>query len=220
MYNIYTQTQVIVLCIRPFGSTACIVLLMNIMSKDNKNIEIEHRARFDKTTYDNISNFLNANAEDLGEDDKDAYFFLFPDKLLKTVNNISKKTAKIVLKLNKIGKGNDFEEIEIPIRPEDFNAATKLFVALRTGDYMHSFQKRHNYLYKGVELALKWSEAWGHHLELEVVVSDLAKKEEIEKKIAAVADELRVSLMTNRELLEFTQTAEAEYKNKKKYGSD
>jgi len=220
MYNIYTQTQVIVLCIRPFGSTACIVLLMNIMSKENKNIEIEHRARFDKTTYDNISNFLNANAEDLGEDDKDAYFFLFPDKLLKTVNNISKKTAKIVLKLNKIGKGNDFEEIEIPIRPEDFNAATKLFVALRTGDYMHSFQKRHNYLYKGVELALKWSEAWGHHLELEVVVSDLAKKEEIEKKIAAVADELRVSLMTNRELLEFTQTAEAEYKNKKKYGSD
>ncbi|OHA06809.1 MAG: hypothetical protein A2934_03850 [Candidatus Sungbacteria bacterium RIFCSPLOWO2_01_FULL_47_10] len=190
------------------------------MSKENKNIEIEHRARFDKTTYDNISNFLNANAEDLGEDDKDAYFFLFPDKLLKTVNNISKKTAKIVLKLNKIGKGNDFEEIEIPIRPEDFNAATKLFVALRTGDYMHSFQKRHNYLYKGVELALKWSEAWGHHLELEVVVSDLAKKEEIEKKIAAVADELRVSLMTNRELLEFTQTAEAEYKNKKKYGSD
>src|SRR3989304_1692150 len=220
MYNIYTQTQVIVLCIRPFGSTACIVLLMNIMSKENKNIEIEPRARFDKTTYDNISNFLNANAEDLGEDDKDESFFLLPDKLLKTVKNISKKTAKIVLKLNKIGKGNDFEEIEIPIRPEDFNAATKLFVALRTGDYMHSFQKRHNYLYKGVELALKWSEAWGHHLELEVVVSDLAKKEEIEKKIAAVADELRVSLMTNRELLEFTQTAEAEYKNKKKYGSD
>ena len=23
---------------------------------------------------------------------------------------------------------------------------------------MHSFQKRHNFLYKGVELALKWSE--------------------------------------------------------------
>jgi len=80
--------------------------------------------------------------------------------------------------------------------------------------------KRGIIIYKGVELALKWSEAWGHHLELEVVVSDLAKKEEIEKKIAAVADELRVSLMTNRELLEFTQTAEAEYKNKKKYGSD
>src|SRR3989304_6606831 len=95
MYNIYTQTQVIVLCIRPFGSTACIVLLMNIMSKENKNIEIEHRARFDKTTYDNISNFLNANAEDLGEDDKDAYFFLFPDKLLKTVNRSEEHTSEL-----------------------------------------------------------------------------------------------------------------------------
>lgn len=34
------------------------------------------------------------------------------------VNNISKKNAEIVLKLNKIGRGNDFEELEIPIDPK------------------------------------------------------------------------------------------------------
>jgi len=147
------------------------------MPEEGKNIEIEHRARFDEEKYNALSKFLDVNAQDLGEDDKDVYFFLFPDKLVKTVNNTSKKTAKIVLKLTKIGKGNDFEEIEISIKPEDFEKATKIFIALETGEYMRSFQKRHNYLYKGVELALKWSETWGHHLELEVVVSDVSKKE-------------------------------------------
>jgi len=40
-----------VLCIRPFGSTACIVLLMNIMSKENKNIEIDFNLINKKLEY-------------------------------------------------------------------------------------------------------------------------------------------------------------------------
>lgn len=189
------------------------------MSGKNKNIEIEHRARFDERKYSELKKFLDASAQDLGQDDKDVYFFLFPDKLVKTVNNVSKKTAKIVLKLNKIGKGSDFEEIEIPIHQEDFDKATKLFIALETGEHMHSHQKRHNYLYKDVELALKWSEAWGYHLEFEIVVNDVAKKENAEKKIFALAEELGIKIMTDQELLEFTQVAEAEYKKKQQYGN-
>ena len=187
------------------------------MPEENKNIEIEHRARFDEAKYKELHEFLDINAQDLGEDDKDVYFFLFSDKLLKTVNNISKKTAKIVLKLNKIGKGNDFEEIEIAIKQEDFDKATKLFIALQTGEYMRSFQQRHNFLYKDVELALKWSEAWGYHLELEVVVNDISGKKGAEEKIVAVAKELGVHIMTDQELLEFTQAAEAEYKKNQKH---
>lgn len=184
------------------------------MSEEKKNIEIEHRARFDEGKYNELQKFLNASAKDLGQDDKDVYFFLFPDKLVKTVNNVSKKTAKIVLKLNKIGKGSDFEEIEIPINQEDFDKATKLFITLETGEHMRSYQKRHNYLFKDVDLALKWSEAWGYHLELEIVVNDTTKKKDAEKKIFAIADKLGVKIMTDQELLEFTQVAEAEYKKK------
>jgi adenylate cyclase class IV len=190
------------------------------MSEDKKNIEIEYRARFDEEKYNGLKKFLDASAEDLGEDDKDVYFFLFPDKLVKTVNNTSKKTAKIVLKLNKIGKGSDFEEIEISIRQEDFDKATRLFVAIETGEYMHSYQKRHNYLYKNIELALKWSEAWGYHLELEIIINDVAEKESSEKKIFALAEELGVKIMTDQELLEFTQVAEREYKNKQQNGNN
>ena len=89
------------------------------MSKQT-NIEVEFRSMFDKNKYNKLAKFLNANAEDLGKDDKDVYFFIFPDKLLKVVNNISQKTAKLVMKLTKIGHGNAFEEIEIPIKYKTF----------------------------------------------------------------------------------------------------
>lgn len=181
-----------------------------------KNIEIELRSRFDKKKYDQLKIFFEKKARDLGADDKDVYFFMFPDKLLKAVNETSKKKAKIVLKLNKIGKGNDFEEIEIPIEQKYFEKAAEIFKALETGDFMHSFQKRHNYLYKGVEMALKWSEIWGYHLELEIVVNDVGKKELAEKKLFSVAKELGVKIMTSEELKKFTQKAEKDYKRANK----
>lgn len=181
-----------------------------------KNIEIEFRSRFGAAKYKELKKFLDKNAEDLGSDDKDVYFFLFPDKLLKAVNNVSKRNAKVVLKLNKIGKGSDFEEIEIPIDQKYFEKMAGVLVALKTGDYMHSFQKRHNYLYRGVELALKWSEIWGYHLELEIVVQKPSEKKNAEKKIFAVAKDLGVGIMTDFELKKFTRKAEKDYKKTKK----
>lgn len=79
-----------------------------------KNIEIEFRSMFGKTKYLGLMKFLGENGEDLGEDDRDTYFFIFEDKLLKVVKYLTKKSGKISLKLNRIGKGSDFEEIEIP----------------------------------------------------------------------------------------------------------
>lgn len=181
-----------------------------------KNIEIEFRCRFNEKKYKQLKDFFKKNAKNLGEDDKDVYFFMFPDKLLKTVNEVSKKKAKIVLKLNKIGKGNDFEEIEIPIEQKYFEKTAEIFKALKTRDFMHSFQKRHNYLYKGVELALKWSEIWGYHLELEIKINDINQKLTAEKKILAVAKELDVRIMTNDDLKKFTKKAETNYKKKQK----
>jgi len=181
-----------------------------------KQIEIEFRARFDKRKYDALAKFLKAKAKDLGADDKDVYFFIFPDKLLKVVNNVSKKTAKLVMKLNKIGRGSSFEEIEMPIQPKDFHRAVKIFTLWGCKNVMRSFQKRHNYLYKGVELALKYSKHWGYHLELEVMVDNLKKKPGAEKKIKEVAKELKVNLMTDAELKKFTREAEKKYRQKTK----
>ena len=185
------------------------------MNKNHHKIEIEFRSRFKKRKYNELKKILDLHARDLGEDNKDVYFFILPDKLLKVVDNISKKTAQIVLKLNKIGKDSDFEEIEIPIVQKFVNQAVKIFKLLEiTDNIIRSFQNRHNYFYKGVNVALKYSDEWGYHLEFDVVVNSKNKKTAVEKRIKKIANELRVKLMTNKELAEFTRKAEARYKKK------
>lgn len=183
----------------------------------NQKIEVEFRARFDEDKYKELELFLKAKAEDLGKDDKNVFFFIFPDKLLKVVDNVSKKTAKIVLKLNKIGLGSDFEEIEIPISSSEVSKAVNMLSLLNLGaDLMESFQKRHNYRYKGVEVALKYSNHWGYHLEIETMIDSLEQKKEAEQKIKEVAKELDIHLMTDEELKAFTQEAEEDYKKQMK----
>jgi len=188
------------------------------MKKNNeRQIEIEFRSRFDEKKYKELQEFLNQKAEDLGADDKNVLFFIFPNKLFKVVDNVSQKTAKIVLKLNKIGRGSDFEEIEIFIDPKQVEKMLRIFQELNlNADLMESFQKRHNYRYKEVEIALKYSDHWGYHLELEILVSDLTKKDKAEQKIKEVADELNISLMSDKELQEFTHKAEEDYKKHQK----
>ena len=183
------------------------------MSNNDKQIEIELRSVFDRKKHNELKEFLGKNAEDLGEDDKDVFFFLLPDKITKATHNISKKTAKIVIKLNRIGRGtSDFEEIEIPINPSDFDKAVKLFSALPFDQIQNSYQKRHNYLLDGVEIALKWTESWGYHMELEIVVDDVAKREEAENKIRKVAEKLGVQIMSEEELKDFTKKIDENYK--------
>ena len=178
-----------------------------------KQIEIELRSLLDKRKYAALKKFLDTNAKSLGKDDKDVYFFLLPDRIVKAVKNVSQKTAKIVIKLNRLGKGrSDFEEIEIPISPLDFDKAVKLFSSLRFDQIQNSYQKRQNYLYEGVEIALKHSDSWGYHMEFEVIIDDLSKKNEAERKIYQVANKLGVKIMTEEEITEFAQKIDAQYK--------
>lgn len=187
---------------------------------DKKQIEIELRSMFSEDKFNSLKNFLDSKAENLGQDDKDVHFYIFPDKLLKVTDNISKESAKLTLKLNRIGQGTDFEEIEFPINREDVEKAVKMFTSLdMTDNVIHSFQSRHNYMYKGVELALKFSSEWKHHLELEIIVDNESKKEDAEKKIHEVAKELDVKIMSEEELKEFVKKVEADKKNERESAS-
>lgn len=176
-------------------------------------LEIEFRARFDEATYEAMRTRLQSQGDDLGVDDKHIYFYVLPDKLLKVTENISARSAKVVVKTTKIGEGSAFPEIELPIAAGDVPTAVRLLDALGYEHHRHdAFNRRHNYRYQDVEVALKWSEAWGYHAEFEIVLADDASGEaqlEAEAQIRAVADELGVHLMTNAELREFTQQFEA-----------
>ncbi len=173
--------------------------------------EIEFRTKFDKEKFDALKEYLNAHAKNLGDDDKDCYYYIFPDKLLKLVDNTSKGTAKISLKLNRIGKGAMFPEIESFFPPEEFDVMRRLIDALKLpAKIMHGPQKRVNYEYHGCEIALKWSDAWGYHMEIEQMIATPDERDKAEKQIREVADELGVTLMSEEELKEFTKKAESE----------
>ncbi|MFJ3909546.1 CYTH domain-containing protein [Streptomyces vinaceus] len=176
-------------------------------------IEIEMRARFDKDAHEQLVERLTREAEDLGCDDKTIHFYVLPDQLLKVTDNIAAGSAKVTLKASKIGQGAAFPETEFAIGREDVPAAVRIFNALGFEDTMHqAFNQRHNFRFRGVEIAVKWSDAWGHHAEFEVLLDDEASataRDEAVARIGAVADELGVHLMTEEELAEFTAAFEA-----------
>ena len=174
-----------------------------------KNIEIEFRAIITKDKHDWLNDFLLANAKDLGQDNKESVFYIMSNKLFKVVNETSKEKAKIVLKDNHISSGSNLKEWEVKISPSEFDIAVDLFNHLALPAKIdRSHQKRHNYLYKDVEIALKYSDAWKYHGEMEIVVDDIAKKQEAEQKIKAIADELNIKLMTDKEIEDFTKAFE------------
>jgi adenylate cyclase class IV len=182
-------------------------------------VEIEMRARFTKEAHDQLVARLRADGEDLGQDDKHIYFYVLPDKLLKVTDNTAAGTAKITLKGSRIGQGTAFAETEFSIAPADVPSAVKLFNALGFETTMHeAFNFRHNFRFDGVEIALKWSEAWGYHAEFEVLLDDGAPdaaRAEATAKITDVATALGVTLMTEQELADFTATFEAAEKERK-----
>ncbi|WP_101258882.1 hypothetical protein [Streptomyces barkulensis] len=186
--------------------------------------EIEMRARFDRNTHDRLVERLQRDGEDLGRDDKHIHFYVLPDKLLKVTDNTAAGTAKISLKAGRIGQGAAFPETEIAIAREDVPAAVRVFNALGLEERMHqAFNRRHNFRFRGVEIAVKWSEAWGHHAEFEVLLDDAAgeaAQEEATARIRAVAAELGVDLMSERELAEFTAAFEAAEQERKAGAAD
>lgn len=169
------------------------------MPNNKKRIEVEVRSIFNEDKYNEIKGFLSAHAIDLGEDDRETVFFIIPDKTLKVTKNVSKNNAKISLKVGNINTGQQ-EEIEISIDLLDFNNAVKIFQVLGFDEIQYTLQKRHNYLYEGIELALKFSNDWGYHLEAEMVVDSEDRISEANIKIKELYRKLHLKPLTEREI--------------------
>lgn len=178
--------------------------------------EIEHRAVLTEDAYKQLAERLTNEATLLGADDKEISYYIFPDKLLKVVRNISKDTAKLSLKLTALGAGSSFKEFEVPFPEDSFETMKSICESISTPDQVISgTQKRTNYEFQGVEIALKWSEDWGYHAEFEIMISDSSEKEAADVRIHEVAKTLSVPLMTEEEVAAFSAEVRAKKKNVK-----
>lgn len=176
--------------------------------------EIEHRAVLTEEEYQELAEKLAREAKLLGSDDKEVSYYIFPDKLLKVVRNISKGTGKLSLKLNTLGAGSSFQEFEVPFPEESFETMKSICDNISTPEQVITgTQKRTNYEYQGVEIALKWSEDWGYHAEFEIMIPDLSEKKVADARIVKIAETLSVSLMTEEEVAAFSAEVRAKKKD-------
>jgi adenylate cyclase class IV len=178
--------------------------------------EIEHRAVLTEDAYKRLTEELEREAASLGSDDKEVSYYIFADKLLKVMRNVSKGTGRLSLKLNTLGAGSSFQEFEVEFPEDSFETMKSICSNICTPDQVISgTQRRTDYEYKGVEIALKWSEDWGYHVEFEVMVPSLDEKEAADARIMEVAKSLSVSLMTEEEVGVFSANVRAKRKSSK-----
>lgn len=172
-------------------------------------LEIEKRGFLTKKKYYELIKFFDKNGQFLGNDDKDVVYYIFNNKLLKAVHNISKKNAKISLKMNKIGNGSIFPETEVVFYEKDYPKIKFILDKISNPDkIMKGIQKRKNYKYKDCEFAVKWSRKWGYHFEVEKVVKNKKMVAGILRKIESIVSELGINIISEEELKNFTKKAE------------
>lgn len=174
-------------------------------------IEIEKRGLLTLEKYNELLSFLDKNAESLGEDDKDVVYYIYSNKLLKVVNNLSKKNAKVSLKMNKLGDGASTFETEVVFSSDDFEKMKYIFdIVGQSPQTIEGGQKRKNYFYQGCEIAMKWSKDYGYHFEIEKVTENKEDVIRMEQDISNVANELGLSPMTDEEIKNFQRKIESE----------
>ncbi len=177
-----------------------------------QRIEVEHRARFSRQKFLAYQKFLRRHARSLGRDDKEVFFYVAPNFLYKVVKNISAGTAKIVFKNNRIERSSSFDEIEIAITQRDIEAANTLLSSMSKTKLYYEKIRRENFLWRGVEIALKYSPTWGYHAEFEVLVASKKMTHEANIKIQSVAKALGIRLMTTNDIAKFLRAADREKK--------
>ena len=173
-------------------------------------IEIEKRGLLTEEKYNQLLSFLDTRAEGLGEDNKDVVYYIYDDKLLKVVNNLSKNNAKVSLKMNKLGDSTSTREIEAVFNQQDYSKMKEILdIVAHAPQAIEGSQKRKNFMYKGCEIAVKWSKDWGHHFEIEKVTENELEVAVLEQELERVIRELDVTAMTNEEIQEFQKKIEA-----------
>lgn len=173
-----------------------------------KTYEYEERAFIDESEFLPIKAKLEKIARKVTLDNKISYFYIFPDKNISIAASAEKTVVKY--KAGKIGIGNGFEEHEFAIQPDHLSAALKFFSSVFQRESFPSEQFRINYeLPDSIEVALKYTNAWGFHLEVEKVYfaeedEDIsAKKDQARDDVDAVSKKLGIEHISDAEMKVF-----------------
>lgn len=176
-------------------------------------IEVEKRGLLTKERYLDLISRLHKDAIEKGENNTETFFYLQESAQTKVQRNVSSKSAKIAWKSGGNSGTEKRTEIELAIQYKDYDLANTLVKKLLTDAQVFSTnQLRRDYVLDGVQIALKYSEDWGYHAELEQVVDSDAGVDSAIQSITSLADKLDIRLLSKEEEREFVAARIAEHK--------
>jgi len=175
----------------------------------SKTYEYEERAFLDEAGFLRIKNKLDAESLKATVDNKISYFYVLPDKNVSIATSPSKTVIKY--KGGQLTNGNNgFEEREFAINPENLKEALSFFTALFNLGPEKSEQFRINYILpNSIEVALKYTQTWGFHLEVEKLYSinggfdSEAEKIQAKNEVDNVGNLLEIRFITDEEIRQF-----------------
>lgn len=168
-------------------------------------IEVEKRGVLAEAAYAALPEKLRAlGAEDLGNNDTDTIFYVTDDAQIKLQIRSSKQQAKIAWKSGGLDGASSRTEIEVGVNFTDTAAAEQLIdVLLPTARKVPTAQKRHDFKLADLSIALKYSDHWSYHIEIDEVVETQAEVAAALTRIEQLAGQLDVTLFTTEEEKQF-----------------
>ncbi|MHA7820260.1 MAG: CYTH domain-containing protein [Erythrobacter sp.] len=167
------------------------------------NLEVEVRGFLDSEGYANTKSRL----QDLGltgtPDNRITTFFMVDGATLKVTNMVDLTSCKIAYKSGDIARSEFQNEIEIGIDPADFDSVVQMFQSLGFTDIQETKQQRINYEIDSCSLALKWSEDWGYHFEVDKVVSSQSDVASARAKIEQVCKKIGLNPLSDDDFAAF-----------------
>jgi hypothetical protein len=180
--------------------------IMPSMTPDQP-FEYEERAFLAEDQFLQVKHELAKAAQTSTLDNKISYFFVLPDVNISIAASPDKTVVKY--KGGQLGRGNGFEEHEFSIQPDALPEAIKLFSSLLKLAPQVSEQFRINYdMGNNIEVALKYTQMWGFHLELEKLytATDGTKHEQAAQakhELETVAEQLVIHFITDEAMERF-----------------
>lgn len=139
-------------------------------------IEVEVRSFISKEKFDELLEYFKKNANYLGEDYQETFYFDCNQDLRIQKNN---HFAKIWLKKGEL-HDEQREEIEIKVDRDDFKKLEEIFKALGHGIEVKWYRTRHSFDWNNITVAIDFTKGYGYIIELEKMSEDTDKDQSLE----------------------------------------
>lgn len=170
------------------------------------SIEVEKRGLLEQKVYLELPEKLRLlGAKNYGENNTSTVFYLLDRAQLKLQVLSSKRQAKIAWKSGGFDGSAHRREIEVNIDYDSYESATDLLEVLvpSSTKKVPTEQKRQDFELDDLSIALKYSDHWGYHIEIDKNVTDELGVDDALEQINTLANKLGIKLFSEEEEAKF-----------------